>query len=329
MSNQDLIDQELSGAIKEIRKRREVNNLFGEDSFPKPVMVYNNPNFKPITSETVLKKQKAIKNVHSPRFSTNPALFLNKESGSSFVDRQRRMFINPETGTRFGEPQPASTGFNRIHSAANFYPPAYVNEIPSRLSHIEKAKYVLRKNASENRALANHKEGSFNTRFKQFYESELKYDPRNIEAAAKFDMLQKSSTTSLNNPKRVSFVEDVPSSNHQHEKVKTKDQVQVHKLMNPKTLYKISSKPTMTRLIHQPHPTKREAFNQYHQSTSSAFKDRSMALDTPIQLSKPTLPTWNDLVSKNKGLEGVTSYFETSETRKLIRPMAEPADIDD
>lgn len=328
MTNQEMLNEEISETLHNLKRKREESSLFAEsDSFPKPVMVYNNPNFKPAPVETVLKKQKPSKRVVSPKHNQNPGLFLNKESGSSFVDKQRRMYFNPETGAQFGEPQPASTGFNRIHSAANFYPRAYVSEMQGRSSHIEQAKYVLRKNASEQRAFANHKEGSFNTRFKQFYDKELKYDPKDIEAAGKLDMLQKSSTTSLTGPKKVSFVGETSPKAYGHPGTSAmpRDQISVPKLSNPKALYKISSKPATARLVHQPNPHKREAFHQYQAQVAMRQKE----LDSPIRLAKHEPPTWNDIVALHKGLEGVTSYTETMETRKLFRPMADPEDIDD
>ena len=340
------------------RQEKEEAEAQYATGFPKPVMVYSNPNFKPYRPETKLVKQTGGKRpVIEPGFPKSPSLFLNRDPGSSFKDLQKLAYVDPTTGGQFGSqsPIPSSSQMMKLYQQSGegkrpFGHPKKSVPIPPQsneaMSQIERAKYIMKKSISEAAAILNNpglaarankrvNEPSFNTHFKNFYNSELQPAPGDVSAAIR---LQRQSNLR-------------PSSKQQRSSVMSEYQPELERVAsqqgfkrNPKALYKISSKPGQRMLVHQQQdPSKRQAMMGY----SSAKLDPPLSVRGLLVAAKEKQASqitqggetvkWEEIERGDRDIDTVNSYVEhidPSTGKKLSRLnegmlKADPEDIDD
>lgn len=321
----------------EIENHQVVNQrrLLAEDNerearyssgFPKPVMVYENPNFKPYQKPTnqtpketrmvrqVARKGKASEPAMQPGvlkapYRPSPALFLNKDTGSSFADPERITYYDPETGQQYGE-IPHSRGQipNSLSNHTAFETP---NGKAARQAELEKAKYILRKNASENLIAAAYRGNLAAVRANQ--------DPRAARPA-----FQRGAG-------------DV-AQGRQGSRPGTVSHVHLPQTLPPKRLYKISSAQAIpARLVRQ--PAKQHVMTGYSQALVKSRLDTKVNLDqylppppeseTPVPYHDASIPDWSKISRGEVDFNTVFSYVQTPVTGEPGRVAADPGDIDD
>jgi hypothetical protein len=402
LTNEQMINHEIDDAIQSYKQQRKetFESATYSNNFPKPVMVYDNPNFKPHRTETKILRQAPAPKRHiiSPGYIAGPGLFLNRDTGSSFPDRERQGYYDPETGNQYGGQVRAASGLGKSRSAKNFSQPnglgrkdkrmvadtQHQNPIPPQqmdmYSMIDKAKSILKNNGSQNRFVHQSrghrvddamgtahnisKEPSFNQNFKAFYETEIKVDPQDLNAALRLVEIEKKKKEIANSLAKnlplpaglaLSQLAETQSTKQASPAQPTSPNNPLFgtelpdQKRNPRSLYKITtSKPQKTLLIHQPHPSKYRAMQGYEMAHSDLYKeggkvrrlDQHVALDKMViphkdrvtqgMLHEQPLPSWEEIRQGQADLDTVYAYVEEEkETLGRGMPVADPVDIDD
>lgn len=312
----------------EIENHQVVNQrrLLAEDNerearyssgFPKPVMVYENPNFKPyqkpttqVPKETRMVRQTARKGTRSEAtmqpgvlkapYRPSPALFLNKDTGSSFPDPERVTYYDPETGQQYGEiPNSRKPTLTPLSTHTAFDPSATK---AARLSELEKAKYILRKNASENLIAAAYRQ--------------------NAAAPVRVQHPQQQQQP------QTAFLRPVSGL-----------QPHLPQTLPPRKLYKVSSAaaPVRARLVRQ--PAKHDVLTGYSQALVKSRLDTKVNLDQylppppdtvpKIPYNDDSIPDWSKISRGEVDFNTVFSYVQTAAPTAVGQLAADPNDIDD
>lgn len=331
LNNEDAINLEIENARNSIAKYREDKDRFAEhDSFPKPIMVYNNPNFKSVVPQTKLRKQTLKKSVISLDYEKSRTLYLNRDPGTSYQDPSRDHYYNPETGAQYGDKLSRARSYQKVNSEGNLrlksgsgQRPTYSSHVNSDFDELERAKQVLNRGAMELKAsLNNNKPHAFNTRFKKFYQSQIKPDLPHPGTIGNIETIGKVAQMAGGMKRQVQFSEEsIHGSNGNAPKLKP--------VKSSKALYKISSKSGLTKLVHQP-SSRQEVMQAYRQSYGRAYKSppRVKKMDAPVHMVN-LYPEWHDVTANNRYADGVIAYTESIQNRKESLANPDPDDIDD
>lgn len=332
LTNEEIINSEVNEA--RVRFTQDKSKFMEEDSFPKPVMVYNNPHFKAHVPQTQLKKQKASKPArYLPNTKPEHASNFYKDSGSSYMDKARYRSYNPGTGDQLldikaniNEGEQDKINGDQAFSYASFGPQTKVIKRNSNLGgELERAKEVLDRGSYELRQNLTPKEGSFNTDFKNFFDSKIK--PSLPPPGTPGQMNNLGKVTIQRPPMMMSKQVKIAEENSQS------SQLPLQSKQNPKSLYKISKRPVTTKLINQQAPTKGEAMQRYREAYSKLYKQQPAVkkIDVPIVLNPVTVkafPSWQDFKLTGDLANGMTAYTEDIQHRRKSRIAPEPDDVD-
>ena len=286
MNQEERIQAEIDSAHK--ASLRELHSQRDEDyehssGFNKPVMVYSNPNFKPLPkTETRLIKQKQLKKgVVSPTYTQSPALFLNKDPGSSYQDPYFPSLENPETGANYGDFAPRMRPPMQSSLKSPLARMGLAGGVHGRAPEIETAATFLKRDHAvlmKNNATL-PRDPRFSQQFSKFYEEELKADPDNVKMAELYDK----------KTKKVNFAQTDSQS----------QPLSIRK--NPKNLYKIGTK-QHTRLLSNS-SRNRDAFNAYDRQTNSKFKERNIEqLDSKLKFESLMIAPKERITENLKGI---------------------------
>lgn len=333
LTNEEVINDEIVNAKNAIAQFRQDSTRFHDtDSFPKPVMVYSNPNFKsiPTLTQTKLYKQNLKKSVISPDYEKSRTLFLNREPGRSYADHSKDQFYNPETGTQYGDSISKSKSYQRINSEGNSrfrgasgQRPSFHDKNSLEIDELERAKQILNRGAMELKANLGRKPHSFNTKFQKFYQQQIRPELPAPGTVGDINAVGKIAQVAAGVKRQVQFSEEsYQDSNDINNKVRP--------VKSSKALYKIKSKPGLTKLVHQPSSGKQEALQSYKEAYSKKYKSppRVKKMDNPVQMVN-IYPDWQEITANNRYLEGVLAYNESVIDRRPTVMQVDPIDIDD
>ena len=354
MSNQETIQSEIESAYERYRENKEREQIAHSSGSSKPVMVYSNPNFKPLPKpETRLVHQsQSKKKVLNPVYSQAPQLFLNKDPGSSYPDKFQSRFTDPETGGNYGDEEYQQQKVESMRGGSAMQSNKRGNR-DTRAAEIYRAANILKSNTAQIYSNMPPQDKNFGRKFKDFYDNELKIDPENIRMV---ELLEKQQ------PKRVSFVGKGDQRGEGHTPANKKgphpsqSMNNMPILKNPKNLYKIGSKP-QTRIYSNP-SFNRQAINTYNRQSNPLFKERDpmshhskTSLDPRLKFDslmiapkeritenlKDKIPTWKQIEEGETPLDEVYAYYDETFLPNSRNPnghqrgmaRADPQDIDE